>query len=191
MKKRSVNPTWFALGAIALVGALVKARSRIELSQAKHRSLAGHGRMARWFASLVPFYEFAEAEFFKSDDAPNNVAMARRDGFMRLAELYRKRFAATRLLSDEACRSMSDLQFTDAYRVPFQYRKMVSQYLRAGSFLKSSEGVTLTDLDGNRFYDLAGSYGVNLFGYDFYKSCMEKGYQSVRDLGPVLGSYHP
>jgi glutamate-1-semialdehyde 2,1-aminomutase len=68
---------------------------------------------------------------------------------------------------------------------------MVREYLRAGSFLKSSEGVTITDLDGNRFYDLAGSYGVNVFGYDFYKSCMEQGYQRVRELGPVLGAYHP
>ena len=51
--------------------------------------------------------------------------------------------------------------------------------------------MTVTDLDGNRFYDLAGSYGVNLFGYDFYKSCMEQGYQRVRELGPVLGAYHP
>ena len=28
---------------------------------------------------------------------------------------------------------------------------------------------TVTDLDGNVFYDLTGSYGVNLFGNDFYK----------------------
>ena len=35
--------------------------------------------------------------------------------------------------------------------------------------------MTVTDLDGNRFYDLTGSYGVNLFGYDFYKECIERG----------------
>jgi glutamate-1-semialdehyde 2,1-aminomutase len=51
--------------------------------------------------------------------------------------------------------------------------------------------VTLTDLDGNRFYDLTGSYGVNVFGYDFYKECIEAGAQRVRELGPVLGPYHP
>ena len=51
--------------------------------------------------------------------------------------------------------------------------------------------MTLTDLDGNRFYDLTGSYGVNVFGYDFYKDCMERGQQRVRELGPVLGAYHP
>ncbi len=51
--------------------------------------------------------------------------------------------------------------------------------------------MTVTDLDGNVFYDLTGSYGVNLFGYDFYKDCIARGAERVRDLGPVLGSYHP
>ena len=51
--------------------------------------------------------------------------------------------------------------------------------------------MTVTDLDGNRFYDLTGSYGVNLFGYDFYKDCIARGAERVRELGPVLGAYHP
>ena len=50
---------------------------------------------------------------------------------------------------------------------------------------------TTTDLDGNQRYDLTGSYGVNVFGYDFYKECIERGSARVRDLGPVLGAYHP
>jgi glutamate-1-semialdehyde 2,1-aminomutase len=110
---------------------------------------------------------------------------------MRLAQLYRERFAETRRLTAEVRENISDLQFTDAYRVPFPYSRMVRDHLRPGSFLKTSDGVMLTDLDGNRFYDLAGSYGVNLFGYDFYKSCIEKGWEQVRALGPVLGAFHP
>ncbi|MGP0084886.1 MAG: aminotransferase class III-fold pyridoxal phosphate-dependent enzyme, partial [Steroidobacteraceae bacterium] len=57
--------------------------------------------------------------------------------------------------------------------------------------LDSSSGVTLPDLDGNRLYDLTGSYGVNVFGYDFYKECIARGSERVRELGPVLGAYHP
>ena len=49
----------------------------------------------------------------------------------------------------------------------------------------------MTDLDGNRAYDLTGSYGVNVLGYDFYKGTMERGAARVRELGPVLGPYHP
>jgi glutamate-1-semialdehyde 2,1-aminomutase len=47
------------------------------------------------------------------------------------------------------------------------------------------------DLDGNAAYDLTGSYGVNLFGYDFYKECIDAGIERVKALGPLLGSYHP
>ena len=65
------------------------------------------------------------------------------------------------------------------------------QHLRSGVFLQSSSGVKVTDLDGNEFYDLTGSYGVNLFGYDFYKQCIDRAVEQARDLGPVLGHYHP
>ena len=41
------------------------------------------------------------------------------------------------------------------------------------------------------FYDLTGSYGVNIFGNDFYKECIEIGEKRAHALGPVLGSYHP
>ncbi len=51
--------------------------------------------------------------------------------------------------------------------------------------------MTVTDLDGNRCYDLTGSYGVNLFGNDFYKQCIARAVEHAGDLGPVLGSYHP
>ncbi len=52
-------------------------------------------------------------------------------------------------------------------------------------------GRDVTDLDGNVFYDLAGSYGVNLFGVDFYRACLEAGAAKVAALGPVLGPLHP
>jgi glutamate-1-semialdehyde 2,1-aminomutase len=57
--------------------------------------------------------------------------------------------------------------------------------------LQASSGVTVTDLDGNVFYDLTGSYGVNIFGNDFYKECIEIGEKRAKALGPVLGAYHP
>ena len=94
----------YALGAAALIAALAKAKSRLELSRAKHRSLAGHARMARRIASLVPFYEFGEAEFFRSDGAPEEIAARRRAGFMRLAQLYQERFPETRRLTAEVAR---------------------------------------------------------------------------------------
>jgi len=178
-----------AVAATAVVAPRVKAR--IELSRAKHRSLAGHSKMSRRIARLIPFYEFDIDEFFRSDGAPKDVATQRQDGFFRLAALYQQRFAQSKKATAEAATQISDLQFTQAYRVPFQYSRLVRENLGAGSFLQASSGVTVTDLDGNVFYDLTGSYGVNIFGNDFYKECIEIGEKRAHGLGPVLGAYHP
>jgi glutamate-1-semialdehyde 2,1-aminomutase len=174
--------------AIALLPKLYR---RLQLSRAKHRSLAGHSKMSRRFASLVPFYEYDESHFFRADNAPENVAAARRDGFSRLSAIFAERFRETVDLTDDIVGGVSDLQFTSRYRVPFQFSRHVRKHFKGGSFLQSSSGVKVTDLDGNQFYDLTGSYGVNVFGYDFYKECIARGSERVRDLGPVLGAYHP
>src|SRR4051812_2829434 len=187
------STTWaFAgVGAAAVATSLVTLRRRLQLSMAKHASLTGHARMARWVASFVPFYQYDEARFFCSDDAPQDIAALRRSGLARLSAVYRTRFAETIRRTEEASGGISDLQFTEAYRVPFQYGAFLRQHLKFGAFVQSSEGVTITDLDGNRFYDLTGSYGVNVLGYDFYKEAIAQGVERVRELGPVLGSYHP
>jgi glutamate-1-semialdehyde 2,1-aminomutase len=164
---------------------------RLQLSRAKHRSLAGHARLGRLLARLVPYYEYDEVRFFRADDAPESIGGQRRAAFMRLAALYAQRFANTVRQTNEVQGEISDLQFTARYRVPFQFSRFVRQHLNAGSFVVSSSGPTTTDLDGNQRYDLTGSYGVNVFGYDFYKECIERGSARVRDLGPVLGAYHP
>lgn len=181
----------YALAAATAAALLTKLKARLDLSKAKHRSLAGHARIARRIASLIPFYEYDEELFFRADRPPEEIAIRRRAGFERLSALYRERFAQTALLTAQVKEGLSDLQFTAAYRVPFQFSHHVAQHLNAGIFVRSSLGVMLTDLDGNRFYDLAGSYGVNVFGYDFYKECIARGSERVRELGPVLGVYHP
>jgi glutamate-1-semialdehyde 2,1-aminomutase len=183
--------TLYALGAFASAVSLPRLKRRLELSNAKQRSLPGHSRLARRLASLVPYYEYDEDRFFRSDDAPESIAASRRNGFARLTATYRERFARTVELTAGAVDGISDLQFTSAYRVPFQYSRHVRRHLRVGAFVESSDGVMVTDVDGNRLYDLTGSYGVNVFGYDFYKDCIERGSALVRDLGPVLCAYHP
>src|SRR5579862_7897410 len=182
---------FYGLGAAGLAASLAKLTGRLQLSNGKHPSLAGHARLARRMASLVRFYEYDEARFFAADDAPDDVAARRRAGFMQLSELYQVRFAKTAELTAEVTNDISDLQFTAAYRVPFQFSRLVRQHLKTGAFMQSSAGVTVTDLDGNRFYDVTGSYGVNVLGYDFYKQAMARGFERIHELGPVLGPYHP
>ncbi len=168
-----------------------KLQARWALSRAKHRSLTGHSKMSRTVARLIPFYEFGKEDFFRSDGAPVEVANQRQDGFFRLAHIYRDRFARGRQATAQASESISDLQFTEAYRVPFQYSRLVREHLSTSAFVQSSAGVTVTDLDGNVFYDLTGSYGVNIFGNDFYKECIASAEARAHELGPVLGPYHP
>jgi glutamate-1-semialdehyde 2,1-aminomutase len=187
-----IQPTLgYLLGACVVAVLLHRAYLRLQLSRAKHRSLTGHSRMARRFAALVPFYEYDEDHFFRADSAPEQIAATRREGFLRLAASLAERSQRTAELTDVVMDGISDLQFTVRYRVPFQFSRFVRRHFKAAAFVESSSGVTVTDLDGNRFYDLTGSYGVNVFGYDFYKECIARGSERVRDLGPVLGPYHP
>lgn len=183
-----------SLSAAAAVGAAAvfpKLKARLALSRAKHRSLTGHSKMSKMVARLLPHYEFDIDYFFCSDGAPDDVALQRQDGFFRLARLYEERYARGRAMTAEAVERISDLQFTESYRVPFQYSRLVRDNLGTGAFMESSAGVTVTDVDGNVFYDLTGSYGVNIFGNDFYKECIAAAETRARALGPVLGPYHP
>jgi glutamate-1-semialdehyde 2,1-aminomutase len=182
------------LAGAAVIGTAAifpKVRARLALSRAKHRSLTGHAKMSRLVARLIPFYEFDDGEFFRSDGAPAAVAAQRQDAFFALGRLYEERYPKGRQMTSQASEKISDLQFTEVYRVPFQYSRLVREHLGTSAFAQSSAGVTVTDLDGNTSYDLTGSYGVNIFGNDFYKECIAGAEARAHALGPVLGSYHP
>jgi glutamate-1-semialdehyde 2,1-aminomutase len=187
----------FALSAIAAavaaasLAAVPRAVRRLELSLAKHPSLTGHSRMAKRVAGQVPGYAYDAERFYASDSAPPAVAEQRRAGLEALSALYRERYARSLAATAAAREGLSDLRFTGAYRVPFQYAPYLREHLQVGAFVQASSGVQIEDLDGNRFYDLTGSYGVNVFGYDFYKECIAEGAAQVQALGPVLGAYHP
>ncbi len=190
-------PETFALGALSAVTLaglavlLPLARQRLELSLAKHPSLAGHTRMAKRVAAQVPGYAYGEARFFGSDGAPPAVQTQRRAGFAQLAQTLTARHAQSIAMTQRARVGISDLQFTGAYRVPYPYGPYLRQHISVGAFVQRTDGVTVTDLDGAVFYDLTGSYGVNVFGHDFYKACIAEGSARAAALGPILGSYHP
>jgi glutamate-1-semialdehyde 2,1-aminomutase len=177
--------------AAGVLAALPLAWRRLQLSRAKHRSLAGHSRMAKRVASWVPGYAYAEDRFFGVDGAPPGVVLRRRAGFDALSTLFTTRFAKTLEATRAAREGVSDLQFTGRYRVPFPFAPLVRERLPVGAFVAAAHGVEIEDLDGNRFIDLTGSYGVNVFGVDFYKECIDEAVALSRPLGPVLGAYHP
>ncbi|MFK3888410.1 aminotransferase class III-fold pyridoxal phosphate-dependent enzyme [Sphingomonas sp. NPDC079357] len=171
--------------------AATKGRERLALSRAKHPGPGGHVRMAKRIAGQIPYYAHVDERFFRADACDAGVAARRRAGFERLAALYAERFPQTLALTAETREGLSDLQFTGRYRVPFPFAATVRAHLPVGAFMARAEGAWLTDLDGNRFIDLTGSYGVNLFGNDFYKATMREALDIADPLGGVLGSYHP
>lgn len=164
---------------------------RLELSLAKHASLAGHSGWSRRVARWVPFYEYDDAHFFRADGASIDIADRRRGGFVALTLRYEALFAKSLLLTRELEASVSDLQLISRYRVPFQFSRYLCRRLRSAALCDDSAGTTVRDLDGNTPIDLSGSYGVNTFGYAFYKKCIAQGTHRVSALGPVLGVYHP
>ena len=147
--------------------------------------------MAKRLAEQMPHWEYAGERFFDSDGAPADVAARRSAAIERLTALYARRFPKTVELTARVREHIPDLEFTSRYRVPFQYSAFVRARLPFGAFLERSDGVRVVDLDGNALYDLTGSYGVNVFGYDFYKDCIADGAARAHALGPVLGAYHP
>jgi glutamate-1-semialdehyde 2,1-aminomutase len=156
-------------------------RARLLLSRAKHPSLRGHPRAALRLARLVPALAYPEDVFFSSDDAPEDIAARRRAGFDRLARELRERSPRT-LAHGEAIRDV----VSDA-----AYRDHVRAHLPVAGVVAASDGARVQDLDGRWSYDLGGAYGVNVFGGEFYKRCIDRGVAAARELGVVLGAYHP
>ena len=184
-------PTLWFLALVVFAWLSFLAWRRLELSRAKHPSLAGHAKLSRRMAAWLPFYSYDEQRFFACDGASSEVVDKRRAALARLAEHFRAGSPRSVAASAALEEGLSDVLFTDSYRVPFQFRDYVRQHLRVGAVVEESRGTKLRDLDGHWAYDVAGSYGVNLFGYDFYKSCIAAGTKRVEALGPVLGPLHP
>lgn len=164
---------------------------RLQLSLAKSPGLGGHLRWAKRIAGMIRGYSYSEKQWLSVDGAPAHIAEKRKAAFLALSQTLRERSPNSLADTAQAKKMLSDLQLTSRYRVPFQFREVVEKNLTTGSFYKETHGVWLTDLDGQTFIDVSGSYGVNLFGQDFYKACIREGSETVQALGPQLGGYHP
>ena len=115
----------FAFGIIVLVFTLLlvyKMWIRLRLSRAKHRSLGGHSKWSRRIADLIPYFEYDEQHFFSSDGAPENISLQRREAFHQLAGLLKEKFPKSIAFNESLESSVSDVYFTNAYRVLFPYR---------------------------------------------------------------------
>lgn len=183
-----MEPVWW--GAVAALAAAPWGWRRLRLSRAKAPTLAGHPRMAKRVARWLPGYALAAPQAFALDGAPPDVVQARLPGWQALSQRLRAAAPQTLALTAQALDGMPDLRLTGRYRVPYPFAELARE-LPVGAFWARNDGPWLIDLDGNRFLDLTGSYGVNVLGLDFYKGTMEEGARLGAALGPVLGGLHP
>ncbi len=187
----------FAAGLFVLLSVLTflfivpRIHRRWLMSRAKHRSLAGHVRIARLIARHIPRYEFDDERFLVADGADGIIAARRQAGLDSLAvRLNRSRPRSAEAMG-KLRNAVADVEFIRHYRVPFQFNRVIREKITAGVMVTATHGHRITDLDGNQLLDVSGSYGVNLFGHEFYKACLAEASETVADLGPVLGPYHP
>src|SRR5262249_23522714 len=134
---------------------------RVQLSRAKHRSLAGHPRIARRLSRFVPEYGYDADEALGIAGAPTDVQQRRSAGLGRLEHTLQSRAPQTLAASQTLATGLSDAQLIARCRAPFQFRASIAQRLGVGTVVASADGVVVRDLDGNDAYDLGGSYGVN------------------------------
>ena len=170
---------------------LYQARLRLALSAAKHRSLAGPCALVAPHRATAAVLRILGRALLSRRCGARGGGNAAPRRIPQLAELFATRFARSaatdRRSGAVGVRHAVHGPLPRAVPVqPHRAREPQGRLVPAGL-----AGTQLTDLDGNQFYDLAGSYGVNVFGYDFYKECIERGAELVRELGPVLGTYHP
>jgi glutamate-1-semialdehyde 2,1-aminomutase len=164
---------------------------RLQLSQAKHRSLAGHPRLARRLASWFPHYEYSRQQLFALDGAPAHVRAQREEAWAALSRELKERTPQTHALAARIRGVVSDAALVHAYRVPSQVRSHVQRDLPASTVVTATQRGQVCDLDGNWCWDLAGSYGVNLLGSDYYKGVMQAALDEAEPVGLHLGANHP
>ncbi|MGO9449469.1 MAG: aminotransferase class III-fold pyridoxal phosphate-dependent enzyme [Candidatus Binataceae bacterium] len=144
-------------------------------------------RLSKWVKSR----DYSAEEFLRADGAGERWIELRQKAIDRLADFFRVRHAKSIAWANEIRDSFSDLRFADANRVPFPFMRQMRDRFNLCSVVTASEGPKLCDLDGNWTLDVSGSYGLNVAGFDRYKEWTEKGWDRVKDLGPVLGPLHP
>jgi len=147
-------------------------------------------RWSRLVARLIPFYEFDNRRFFRSDGAPPTLPQAQ-DGFFRLAGLYQERFAKGQ--ADDGCRRRRESPTCNHRGLPgaVQYRPAGAEHLGTARSCSRPAGVTVTDVDGNVFDESDRLVRASKISQRFYKECIARAEARAHALGPVLGPTIP
>jgi glutamate-1-semialdehyde 2,1-aminomutase len=136
---------------------------------------------------ILPKYTLPESEVFKCDGASPETAAKRKQALEKLSASWEKKYPKNKDFSVSLKKMVSDVRFTSARCYP-AFNEVINDYLDPSMALESTKGMDITDIDGNSYMDISGSYGVNVCGYEMYKEFMETGWKSAKKAGLFLGS---
>lgn len=136
--------------------------------------------------------DLTKEEFFRADAPPEDIAKQREAAMDRLAASWKKRWPKAQETSVYLREHFADLRFKHSgFESMFPiFQKVTNAALDPTCIVARTEGVEVVDVDGQRFLDVSGSYGVNVFGHTRFKSFMDKGNQLAQEVGPCLGPMH-
>jgi glutamate-1-semialdehyde 2,1-aminomutase len=182
---------WIVLGILAgFLVASFAAEKFVSLIYSL-RAIALAPMLSRPFSRFVRSLDYSDDEFLRADGAAERWVEVRKLAIERLSRFFQVNSVKSIAWGNEIRDSFSDLRFTDANRVPFPFMRAMRERFNLCSVVTESKGSHLRDLDGRWSLDVSGSYGLNVAGFDRYKEWMEKGWERVKSLGPVLGPLHP
>lgn len=168
-----------------LLVALVLRRCRVLWNTARATApVAAFFRMASLF---LPAYSYDERTFFAADRAPDKVQARRRDAFEKLSASWKRKWPESGELAHFLRKHFSDLRFASSNRVYLPFNKLLEETFEPATIVEASEGPSVVDVDGQKLLDAAGSYGVNVCGYERYKQFLKEGFDQAANLGCVLG----
>lgn len=182
---------WILLGMLFLVSVAVSSGRKLITALLTVRALALTPTLSRRMSKWVKAHDYSDEEFLRADGVGERWVKLRKQAIERLADYFQTQCAKSITWGNEIRESFSDLRFTDANRVPFPFMRVMREKFNLCSVVTASSGPKLRDLDGRWTLDVSGSYGLNVAGFDRYKEWMQKGWERVKDLGPVLGPLHP
>jgi glutamate-1-semialdehyde 2,1-aminomutase len=182
---------WLLLGLLGVIAGAVLAGRRFAAVLLTCRALAWTPLLSRRLASWVKSYDYSDEAFFRADGADERWVERRQKAIERLAGFFQTQYAQSIAWGNTVRDSFSDLRFTDANRVPFPFARFMRDTFNLCTVVTASDGPKLRHLDGHWTLDVSGSYGVNVAGFERYKTWIRQGWERVQDLGPVLGPLHP
>ena len=187
----AVEDAWMVLGLLGVVIVVAGIGQKLITALLTWRAMALAPVLSQHLSKWVKSYDYTDEEFLRADGAGEPWLELRKKALDRLAMFFQAHYARSMAWGNAVRASFSDLRFTDANRVPFPFMRAMREKFNLCSVVTASKGPRLHDLDGHWSLDVGGSYGVNVAGFERYKEWMHKGWEQVKELGPVLGPLHP